>query len=288
MAFPVEKFGKKGGDVIVFLAGFPDNCTSGWGNTVVEFSKTHRCLCFCLPGFQDGKVKPWGYSLQELREMFHSTLTAALKEEGDDDIKVTFIIHDWGSYIGMCYVNKYPERIKRVVAFDVGILNSPRGYNLFIILLYQMTFAFIYLVSQLPLIGNLLANIWATLYFLLTPKFLAPCPHDKVPRPRNEITVNLFYPYYQQLLGPQGYVRNMRGMMRPKFPFTDNKDTVSPPLMFLYGTKKNAFFHSDSFIKRIDATAGCSHKSYETGHWLQLSRFQPDIIKQIYIFMNQK
>lgn len=69
---------------IVFLSGFPDNELSSWGEHVPASLEAdgHRMVFMCLPGYETvslGKGKPsmkrsWGYSLEEVLQIMHSTI----------------------------------------------------------------------------------------------------------------------------------------------------------------------------------------------------------------------
>jgi pimeloyl-ACP methyl ester carboxylesterase len=32
------------------------------------------------------------------------------------------VVHDWGAFIGYKYENRFPEKVKRMIAIDVGFL----------------------------------------------------------------------------------------------------------------------------------------------------------------------
>jgi len=38
--------------------------------------------------------------------------------------------------------------------------------------------------------------------------------------------------------------------------------------LFFYGTNKNAMFHSQEFLDRIDATPGSKHVAINAAHWM--------------------
>ena len=110
---------------------------------------------------------------------------------------VSLVIHDWGALIGMLYENQYPTRVKRLVVMDVGILHFPDLRYVFHILLYQVTFAISYMVSQLVCLraGNVLFKGFLALCYVCKP-LLAPTPHDVIHRPFHHLHVEMCYPYF--------------------------------------------------------------------------------------------
>ena len=114
LRLPYQTFGRKGKPVMVFVAGFPVDEVSGWGEMVSKFSETNRIICLCWPGYEkngSNALPRWGYSLKEVVEAMHETLADISTEEKIDNF--TLVIHDWGSYIGLMYQNAFPERVAR-------------------------------------------------------------------------------------------------------------------------------------------------------------------------------
>ena len=99
------------------------------------------------------------------------------------------------------------------------------------------------------------------IYFLLMPKSLRPTSFAGIPRPKNEITVELCWPYYQ--FWRLALTTKDRKSLAPK--------PVGCPILFLYGSDKNVMFHNSTFLRDIDSrTDGRSrHLAIEGGgHWL--------------------
>ena len=67
--------------------------------------------------------------------------------------------------------------------------------QLFIMFLYQIWFAISYVLSQVINfhVGEFFFKLFSLIPFQ---KYINPCPHDKLPRPRDEVTVEMCYPYY--------------------------------------------------------------------------------------------
>jgi len=321
---PSLLLGKIGNPVLVLLAGYPDDMSSGWGlANLKSLSEEYRLICLALPGYEKPRtaVRRWGWDLPEIVELLHNTIHFHLAEENVTEYSM--IVHDWGAYLGMCYQNKYPEEIKKMVLFDVGIVTKPPLLDSLRIVFYQWYFALSFAFSQL--FSVTLANVFLLFFFLFiswTP--LGPCPHDQVPRHRAEIDIQQGYPYWYFWFGPNGYIRKgPRNMLRPSLtkllapiPLANNSaasSSSSPssasasasagkktstatvlsskmktrtcPVFFMYGTKKNVMFHSEHFVDTLNKTEGCRVKSYDCGHWVILSQHNAEIMKQMKIFL---
>jgi pimeloyl-ACP methyl ester carboxylesterase len=191
--FPrVEVNAGSGKPKIVFLAGFPDNQTSGWGKTLPEhFAKDFHLIFLCLPGYEkDGTIPWWGYNFKQLIEFLHLTILDICKDE-----KFLLVAHDWGCYVSMLYQNKHPEQIKKLVLLDVGLLKPhtiPIVHAL-IITGYQIWFAVSFIVCQL--LGSTIGTIFMGLYFLPFLKPIWPTT-DKGNISLKEIRADKCYPYF--------------------------------------------------------------------------------------------
>lgn len=278
---PSTIFGEKGKDVIVMLAGFPDDTLSGWGASNIEsMAKEYRVICLCLPGYDNPKenIKAWGWDLPEIMDMLHTTIEYHIAEEGASSYNL--IVHDWGAFFGLCYQNVHPERIKRLVLFDIGVVTKPPLMDMLRIVFYQWYFALTYAISQL--LSKFIAKMILLFFFLFiswTP--LAPCPWDKPPRNRNEVDVQQCYPYWYFWFGKHGYLRlGPKKMLRPVFP--------TCPTFFAYGKKKNVMFHGKSFEDRLHKTDGCRVRAYDCGHWILTSVERPTVLIDIMQFLGAK
>ena len=262
-----REFGNpSGGRVLVSLAGFPDNETSGWSVLLEHFQlpkySDYRVICLCLPDFEDAPVappRPWGYTLPEILALIDATITHLVP---DKRCKVTLAIHDWGAYYGLMYENAFPARVERVLCFDVaaGISKGKsQHFNpYFIVMLYQLWWATAYWLSQA--VHASVGKVVFLLYGLLVPAWLRPTSFHKIPRPAEHISVRLCYPYFQ--FWRLAFSTKDRKSLAPK--------PVTCPILFLYGTDKNVFFHTRRFLADIDArTDGSRWLAIEgASHWL--------------------
>lgn len=220
----VEK-GLKHGPPLVFLSGFPDNETSGWGEVLPEaLGKKYRCIYICLPGYSKNQspqnTKPWGFEQEEILTMMNNTLAHL----GLQSSPFLLVAHDWGAFFALLYTTRFPSQVSRLVLCDVGMVDPFALPVLTIpyILFYQVFFAIAYILSQVVSfsVGN--AMFWGIKAF----SFMMPTPDDRFHLPVSEITVRKCYPYYYL------WKRLLTGtMLKAKFP--------TCPLLFMVSVAFN-------------------------------------------------
>ena len=183
---------------MVLLAGFPDDQHSGWGSIPMDLAKEYNCrlLCLCFPDHETGaKTKKWGYDCEDLLTMLNNTIDHLVPDKSK---KIYFVGHDWGSFYGLMYENRYPQRVEKLIAIDVGVISSissPKISDLLKLVLYQHWFAICYFISQA--INFNLGNYLFKLFFKIVPKCLQALTHDKIfHRKDEEVSVSLCYIYY--------------------------------------------------------------------------------------------
>jgi len=186
---------KESNHVVVMLSGFPDDETSGWGDFLVRITSVftnYRFLCMCLPDYEDNAVpKTWGYSFDEILVMLEATINFHI---ASTTAKFILCIHDWGSFVGMKFENIFPNRVSKIISFDIGIGMDISAGSTAAILCYQWWFATSYVISQI--ISESLGEFIFKLYFNFIPKFILPTPNDTLKRPIDRVRVHMAYPYY--------------------------------------------------------------------------------------------
>lgn len=262
------QMGDKSKDLLVFLAGFPDDCLCGWGRLVEELSTHYYCICLCLPGY-DGidKMPSFGYDFKDIVLSMHETLSFLVP-----DRTFTLLIHDWGSVIGCLYQQTFPLSVTKMILFDVCTIgnnnvSSFKPKDILIISTYQTAFAICYIISQFLnyTIGNIL---FLTVFPILNILGIHPCPHDKLHRPISEVNVKMCYPYYY-------FLRSILiGMFFPSFKlliaFPSNC-----PILYMFGTKKNCMFHSPNVLIKLENTPRCKWLAVEdAGHWFMRDKVE--------------
>lgn len=213
--FPSTVFGNpNASELLVFLAGFPDDSTRG--STLQSFAKTHRVISLCLPGYEAPKavggqpavnnssalIPAAGYSFAELLTGMHATIEALLLREPSQlqRLKRPFVLvgHDWGAFMSMLYQNAHPDRVRRLVLLDVGQLQRPPIKSALIIFLYQIWFAISFLLHRF--LGARIGTWHLHLFTKLVPTWLQPVrvrgEFPPAHRPLSELTAHLCYPYF--------------------------------------------------------------------------------------------
>jgi len=106
------------GDSIVFLHGNPTSSYL-WRNIIPSVESMGRCLAPDLIGMGDSAAEPNGsYRLADHIRYIDAWMDAV--EVGD---RVTLVIHDWGSALGLHWASKHPDRIKGI-AYMESIVQS--------------------------------------------------------------------------------------------------------------------------------------------------------------------
>ena len=192
--FPRVEYEKNNGSkpVMIFLAGYPDNERSGWGTIVPEeMSKDYDLHFLCLPGYEKGgKVPGWGWNFDELVEFLHLTISQVNK-----DLPVVLVTHDWGAFLGLLYQTKYPQNVRKLILFDVGMLDvfTVSLKSMIYITMYQVWLALSFIVSRVA--GVFAGTIFMAIFFLPIFRPLWPTT-DVPPINRNEIRSDKCYTYF--------------------------------------------------------------------------------------------
>jgi pimeloyl-ACP methyl ester carboxylesterase len=195
MSFPIVEINAKSKlPKIVFVAGFPDNQTSGWGHVLPgSLADGHHMIFLCLPGYDlGGNIRPWGYSFEELVDNMHATIVPLLSSP---DEKFMLVSHDWGAVLSFQYLSKYGSFVSKFVCFDVGMVDVARlpVKQVFILVLYQLWYAASYVLSQY--LSNTIGNLFLAIFFLPLFRPIQPV-YEKVYVPIETITAEKCYPYY--------------------------------------------------------------------------------------------
>ncbi len=240
IAYSVE--GNPDGDVLVFVHGWPDG-PSLWRNQVEALGSTYRCMLVTLPNFGAAADKAGGYDFPVLIEM----LAGAIEKVRGEHERVALVTHDWGAYIGYLYEKAYPERVSKMIAFDIGghIQPTTLKEGLFIAG-YQWALIACWLVGGVvPPFGNWLTRKFAHVLGV-------PARQAKAVRSRYN------YPYFflwRAMLLPWAR-RTLLGNYRPRC-----------PVLFLYGGEKPVMFHSARWLRLVEESGGRSECIDGAGHW---------------------
>lgn len=226
-----------GPETLVLLHGWPDT-PQVWNAQIAAFKPSYRCLRFALPGFVTPAPAP---TLESILESL-----AAAVDTASPDAPVTLVLHDWGCVFGYEYAQRYPERVRRVVAVDIGDAGSKHHLRT--------------LPAQAKL--GLLAYQWALAASWVAPRALATPFTRWLARAlgaKSDIAAihgGMNYPYAMRWLGVAGGLKALKPVR------------LTCPMFFAYGERKPFMFHSREWTESLAARPGCKVQSFATGHWV--------------------
>jgi len=230
-----------GTEAIVLVHGWPDTLRL-WERQVEALRPRFRCIRLTLPGFASGSPRH-AYPLDEV-------VTAIGRAVDLAGAPVTLLLHDWGCFFGYQYAMRHRERVRRVVAVDVGDAGSRRH-------LQETTW-----LAKLGIVGY---QIWLALAWRL-----GGCLGDWMARkmaaalgaPADPASIHaaMGHPYAAQWFGAGGGYRDLRAF-RPQC-----------PMLFAYGERKPVMFHSTAWMQQVAAGPGCRVQAFDCGHWVMVER----------------
>ncbi|MBZ8140799.1 alpha/beta hydrolase [Rubrivivax gelatinosus] len=231
----------QGDETLVFVHGWPDSHRL-WDAQVAALSASRRCLRFTLPGFaagDDGRAR----SLDEIVATLLAVVDAASPGQ-----PVVLVLHDWGCFFGYRFAERHPERVRAIVAIDIGGDAGSRANRAEMgwrgqagALAYQLTLALAWRIGGRA--GDALARTLAR-------AFHAPAA--------GAARAAMGWPYAVQWFGAAGGFGRPRVFLPPC------------PMLYVYGTRKAFMFHSRRWLERLQSTPGCGVLALDAGHWVMV------------------
>ena len=225
---------------LVFIHGWPDD-ESLWCHQVDILKTRYRCVAVTLPNYGASVDRNGGCDFDEIVERLNRTVTDLSCD------RVTLITHDWGAYIGYLYEKKYPERVRTMIAMDVGghvQLSAISQIAMFVS--YQWTLISLWLVGGvMPPVGTWLTRKFAGL--LKVPPRQASTLHSRCNYP--------YFYYWRSTLLPWMRTR-LLGNYRPKC-----------RVLYIYGGDKPLMFHSPRWLDIVVQCGGKNVCISEGSHW---------------------
>jgi len=237
---------------LVFIHGWPDDA-SMWRNQVEALGSDYRCVLITLPNFGDTQHEPGGCDFPIIVDRLHRTI------EETSSQPVTLVTHDWGAYIGYLYEQKYPERLRTMVAMDVGGHVQPSTIKeAAMFVSYQWT------LVALWLLGGLIAPLgtWLTRRFSRAIKV----PKRQASSLRSRANYPYFY-FWRSTLLPWARTR-LLGRYRPQC-----------PVLYLYGGRKPLMFHTRRWLEIVEGSGGRNECIEDGSHWFMEQ--QPERTNQL-------
>ena len=104
------------GDPVIFLHGHPTSSYL-WRNIIPHVQHLGRCIAPDMIGMGDSESitgsGPGVYKFATHRDYLFDLFEAIGATE-----RITFVIHDWGSGVGLAYGERYPERVQRIAYME--------------------------------------------------------------------------------------------------------------------------------------------------------------------------
>ena len=238
-----------GPQTVLMLHGWPDTHHL-WDASVMALQDHYRCVRLTLPGF----APDLGARPTALTEMV--SFLDAVVEAVSPDQAITLLLHDWGCIFGYEFAARYPARVKRIVAVDVGdhnsgaFLKSLSTSAKFQVLAYQFWLAMAWQLGDwgLRALGDRMTRWMAR---------ALRCPTDPA-----AVGWTMNYPYAMQWFGLKGGLKSA-AQVRPKV-----------PMLFCYGERKPFMFHSPKWQQAVAGRPGSAVQGFACGHWVMVSQQQ--------------
>jgi len=228
--------GPAAAETLFFVQGWPDDHTL-WNDQVSALRDRYRCVRVDLPNYPGGERRRWGFDHEAIAEGLAECIRSVSKQR-----PVTLIAHDWGAYWAYLVHHRHPALVSRLVGLDVGPTQQPKPHEIAVIAAYQwwLTTAFVSGGS----LGDWMTRSVAAL--------------AGAPRPAAAINASLNYPYlYTWRDVISGRRRKLLRGYRP---------TV--PVLYVYGARKPASFHTESWLRYLNARPDSRVIRLDSGHWV--------------------
>lgn len=126
---------KADGEVLLFVHGGPGVCDRSWVMPKQSEYLADYCIMVCWDQRMAGKNYrreniDKDITIDMMVEDMHAVVSYLMKRFNRE--KIYFVGHSWGSILGVCYLQKYPETIKAYVGmgqFVNGDLNEKMSYD---------------------------------------------------------------------------------------------------------------------------------------------------------------
>ena len=252
----------QGPDTLVFLHGWPDT-SALWTDTVLALQPHFRCVRFTWPGFDKQNPLP-PQSLNQLVQLVEDVIESVVGQASQGHQaapKVSLVLHDWGCVFGYEYAARYPHRVQRIVAVDIGDHNSRalfeswKGKSMRAVFGYQIWLGIAWQISRWPLpfcksVSNAMTRSMARSL--------------RSPSPQSDMHSGMNSPYAMRWMGSLGGLGKMANVLKVH--------ASSLPILYIYGKRKPFMFHSEEWLQKVAAHPGSRVEGFDTGHWVITSR----------------
>jgi pimeloyl-ACP methyl ester carboxylesterase len=239
--------GNDAGPTVVFIQGWPDDAFL-WDNAVEALRDDYRCVRLTLPNFDGDKKVRRGYTTFEIIDALETFVRDAGRGK-----PVILVLHDWGCYWGHALHHRAPELVAAVAGVDVAPHYKPTLFAVLFIITYQWWLYGAFVIGGR--IGDFMTRAFAKLVH-------APA------RPA-QINAWMNYPY-----------RNVWADL-----FTGRAEKLTKgywptcPLLFVYGEKKPAHFHSSAWPDHVRKVGG-DVIGLPCDHWVPRDSAFPGLLRK--------
>lgn len=226
-----------GKSVIVMIHGWPDTHEI-WQRQVDFFKKDYTCVTFTLPSFE--KNDNGTYTVDDIVMRIKNIIDAVCPNS-----KVILMVHDWGCIFGYEYAMRNAEKIKKMVAIDVGDASSPEFLSKLSIkaklmmFSYQITLALGWLTKSDLIQKTMAKGLQARSNF-------------------DNIHSGMGLPYAIRWLGINGGMNDLK-QIEPSFPF-----------FYIYALKKPFQFQSDRWLNKLSENPENKIQAFNCSHWVMV------------------
>jgi len=283
--------------VVVFCAGFPDDCSTfqPLARRLAAEDPNYLCGVTCLPGYDNhhDNFKKDGYTFDEIVASLREATKILRNLATNNSCQLTGVFHDWGSLFGAMCATRMNQEVNQyfanLVYFDVlppapKSLQIPRaklGFrNSVIMSSYMALFAASFGIQRY--LSHYMAAPVMSIGFGVI-KLLGLAPTGKLdtesfqkrkPQPQIRKLIYMMYPYYYL------YKRIFAGKKPLPSDCHIPANVNETPVLYLYGPKKNIAYHDANQLNWLKKQGGKTKvvEVANAGHWLYLQ--QPDICYQ--------
>lgn len=279
---PTLEMGDPSTPAMFFFHGWPDTAAL-WVNQFEYFCAPPHGKYFCVAPTWMNFHPDFPSAPKE--ELFHDVqvdrMYATAKEMGLKDI--TLVIFDWGANLGYQFTYRYPEIVKRIVAFDIGLepvdppgskVRASGDAEIPYLPAYQQANIQAYRTNNVTYMEPTKEHIMKAMWRGHDPKFF----QARTGWPYNGIVLNGTGEEMSERLAPTVPLKDWKFQATPSFP--DDK-----PLFFLYGKcddgtgcdrcpvkecqPRSMLFFTKSFIKWVESRPGSQVLPIDgAGHWM--------------------
>lgn len=229
----------EGKSTIIMIHGWPDTHEI-WQQQLDFFKDDFTCVTFTLPGFEKGDTQK--YTLEDIIMRIKAIADAVSPAN-----KVMLMVHDWGCVFGYEYAMRYPERIEKMVAIDVGDASSPEFEKTLsmqaklMVFSYQITLAIGWLTKNNFIHKTMAKGLKARSNF-------------------DNIHAGMGLPYAMRWLGANGGMKSLKPI-KPSFPF-----------FYTYGLKKPFFFQTEKWMDELSSNPKNKVQAFNSSHWVMVDK----------------